>query len=368
MLGDGQGTNEWSLAYACFMFSAVLQLLRTEIPDWAGVFGSAALLMAGYVLLLAGISKFTDQPATLIRVAVPWLIGCLWSALDLWVTQRYFLQPIGIAAIEFWICFAIARLLHERMQEHRSFGATVLLFGLGIDCLFSMLLAFFSASYGENYVFGNSDALHSAIQLFHSAILAIWALALVTMVNEKKCCEWELLATYDSLTGAHSRGAFIQTARTEIVRAKRNGRRPSFLLIDLDNFKRVNDSCGHDVGDELLRSFAELAQKLIRPHDIFARYGGEEFIVMMPETSEAAAACVAERFRAAAEGIVVPSADKSFGITISIGVSEVHGDDESLESAIQRADRSLYRAKRSGRNRVECASAQLSIEDPVGVL
>jgi len=165
----------------------------------------------------------------------------------------------------------------------------------------------------------------------------------------------EALATLDGLTGLLNRRRFIEIAGQEMERSSRNGRPLCIALSDLDKFKSVNDTHGHLAGDMVLRETAVRCRDTCRKTETVARYGGEEFIVLLPESTLASAARACERVRAAVGGAPVRIPDGELPVTISIGVAEWAGIDETLEQLIDRADKALYRAKENGRNRVEKA-------------
>lgn len=165
----------------------------------------------------------------------------------------------------------------------------------------------------------------------------------------------EALATIDGLTGLLNRRRFLEIAGQEMERSRRNGRPLCIALSDLDKFKNVNDNYGHIAGDMVLRATAGRCREACRATETVARYGGEEFIVLLPESTLEAASRVCERVRAAVGGASVPIPDGTLPVTISIGVAEWLGVDETLEQLIDRTDKALYRAKENGRNRVEMA-------------
>jgi diguanylate cyclase (GGDEF)-like protein len=160
----------------------------------------------------------------------------------------------------------------------------------------------------------------------------------------------ENMACQDQLTGLRNRTIGMDMLRAEISRAQRNGRTLCVALIDIDHFKRVNDGRGHMVGDEALRSFADILASTVRDYDITFRYGGEEFVLVMPDTVIANALKVSEKLRSAVERLVMTTASGKLSITISTGIAQ-HAPDMTLEELLGRADRALYRAKQGGRNR-----------------
>ncbi len=154
----------------------------------------------------------------------------------------------------------------------------------------------------------------------------------------------------DALTGLANRRGFDARLSEEVARSKRYGHALSLLMIDIDDFKQVNDRFGHGTGDESLRATARAIESSVRSIDIAARYGGEEFAVILPETSADGAVVVAERIRRANESSTVP-----VETTVSIGGAEVDPSDADGSRLIAAADAALYVAKRSGKNRVELA-------------
>jgi diguanylate cyclase (GGDEF)-like protein len=162
----------------------------------------------------------------------------------------------------------------------------------------------------------------------------------------------ERMATSDPLTGLANRRVFWDKARSEFTRSRRCQSPLSVLMIDLDHFKRLNDTYGHLAGDEVLKEFAKICQLNLREYDTFARFGGEEFTVILPETEAEKALIVANRLRSAVEAMTVMVDGKAIRYTISIGVSQLGSRDSSFDDILLRADDALYTAKRNGRNRV----------------
>ena len=156
----------------------------------------------------------------------------------------------------------------------------------------------------------------------------------------------------DPLTGVLNRRAFHERFVQEWERAARYGHPLSCVMVDLDFFKRINDTHGHAAGDATLTAVASLLKDECRPSDVLCRYGGEEFCVLLTETNEAGAAQWAERVRAAISGAAIPAADVVLRVTASLGVAERLADTASPEQLTELADQGLAVAKQSGRNRV----------------
>ena len=159
------------------------------------------------------------------------------------------------------------------------------------------------------------------------------------------------MAKIDSLTGIYNRRYLDSRLTEEIERSRRHGNQLSILMLDIDHFKKINDTHGHLCGDYALRKIAELLKELVRTSDILGRYGGEEFCCILPETPIEQAVVLAERCREQIAANQLTCTDHQTRVTISIGVTGLHRDD-SLDSVIKRADDALYQAKRDGRNRI----------------
>jgi len=166
----------------------------------------------------------------------------------------------------------------------------------------------------------------------------------------------EKLARFDALTEVLSRRALFDVIRTEVERAKRYGGALSCLMLDLDHFKKVNDTYGHQYGDKVLHQIAQVLSEHCRTTDNLGRYGGEEFLIILPETRLDGATTFAERVRSAVAETTLDRMEE--GITISIGVAELHGGDDSARRLVSRADRALLQAKSAGRNCIK-------VSDPV---
>ncbi len=160
----------------------------------------------------------------------------------------------------------------------------------------------------------------------------------------------EKLSITDPLTDCYNRRHFNETASKVYMLSTRHERPLSALMLDLDYFKKVNDTYGHNIGDDVLKKVAHTCQLFIRETDLFARYGGEEFCFLFPETNATHAIIIAEKLRTAIANLEMKANGAKFFITASLGVSENDHKEDSLERLIKRSDEALYEAKRSGRN------------------
>lgn len=175
-------------------------------------------------------------------------------------------------------------------------------------------------------------------------------------ITERKRLERELeyQAHTDVLTGLHNRRHFFELAEQELTRSRRYGKQLSLLMLDVDQFKLLNDTYGHHVGDTVLQKLSEICTRTLREIDIAGRIGGEEFAILLPETMADHALEVAERLRLAIAGATVQreQGDCPVQFTVSIGITSLVATDSQIDELLRRADAALYVAKQAGRNRV----------------
>ena len=162
------------------------------------------------------------------------------------------------------------------------------------------------------------------------------------------------LAITDGLTGLFNRRYMETHLRTLVEQSAARNKPITVLVLDIDYFKAINDSYGHDAGDDVLREFALRMRKATRNIDLACRYGGEEFVIVMPETDMAVATVVAERLAAGSPPSLCDPARRArhLEVTISIGIAALSSASDTAASILKRTDQALYRAKRDGRNRV----------------
>lgn len=189
--------------------------------------------------------------------------------------------------------------------------------------------------------------LYEQIQLLETIAIQ----AAIAIENAQLFEQMRNMAITDVLTQINTRRHFFELAQIEIVRAIRYGHTLSVIMIDIDRFKNINDTCGHDVGDKALYCVAQLIKHTLRQVDIIGRYGGEEFAAILPETRLNEACLAAERLRRAVEKMTIPGAQDQIRVTVSMGVAELDLETRTLEAMLKHADQALYRAKEAGRNR-----------------
>jgi len=210
------------------------------------------------------------------------------------------------------------------------------------------LLNGFSVPQEESRLLQDGDKIKIGRQLFKFAMLDDLEVEYQKRVHE--------LIVHDDLTGLLTRKSFSLELDRELVRSQRHRHDFCILMMDIDFFKKVNDTYGHLIGSEVLRHTAKVIQQTLRDSDVLARYGGEEFIAILPETPKPRGVEAAERVREAIEKYDFPASihdtEASLHITISIGVSEFPTDSDTSNNLIEGADLALYEAKQTGRNKV----------------
>ena len=349
-----KGFRTWGFALLAASIAAGLLATRGVIPDLLSVVLGNGLLAASIFLMIAAVSAFYIN-------SVPWklslactifiVFGVIYSlTLEQSQQVRTMITSSGLMVLLGILSWVI---LKGRSTRKFQFGIYFTSTCVGITALvsFARLVTLLAGDDGHAGLLTDSP-----MQLIYLASYSINVLLVSVgfsiMGHEKLVEDFQALASRDELTDLYNRRYFTEVAEQEIQRAERYHRDISVILIDIDNFKAINDTHGHEAGDKVIKDIANVMRQNFRETDLFGRYGGEEFTVLLSETQMPDAVSLSERMREAIIQRLVKFENKEIAYTASFGVA--HGQGEvSLNQLLRQADKALYYAKESGKNRVE---------------
>lgn len=253
----------------------------------------------------------------------------------------------------------ILHALHRDRHSTVGRGALLVMAGVGLLLLVMLLRGIDGVTgvvSGETLLQDGTMQTLTFVATF--AVALVSSLGFVFMSKERADEANRRLAALDELTGVANRRFIIAALDRDVGRALRTRQSMAVMMVDIDNFKGINDTHGHLVGDQMLRNVVDVIQHRIRAQDIVGRYGGEEFLVVLADTTAQGAQQLAEQLRAAVQETTFGRPGDSVGVTVSIGVFGGRLEPgDSWDQIIHAADMALYRAKQNGRNRVEVAPA-----------
>lgn len=331
----------------------------------ASLKGTIVYTLYGASLALSwlGLRLFYDRAVPLLQVVVlsfaTGLFYCL--LLHFGVSMRWaFSVVFGLIALSTALC--IFEILRTPSQE-RLWTQYVVLLGFA-----GYFIAFVTSIIVIHVA---SERMATPENGIYSLLFDLWCgvfiqVGYLAMVGERANVKLSHLAGTDPLTGLFNRRGLL----AEIERRSRNGRAVSgcaVLLADIDRFKSINDTYGHDGGDAVLVGFAGRLRSIMRKDDLIVRWGGEEFLVVLDGADSAQASAVAERLRAAVAAQTILVGAEAIAVTVSIGVSVKTVDEGKIDAAVGRADTALYAAKKGGRNQVRVESAPARAANALGM-
>lgn len=340
----------WAGAVSTALFS-----LPLPIPEVALVLLRNVVAMLCSVLLLAGVALFVGRrPPWKAALALSglYLLGIAWFSVvtpDLRV--RLVLYSVLFIAWKSWEAWLLLRYASAEVRLSTRLAAGVFL----LDALVFLLRALAPTAPDAA-----GDVLRAGLPMYITYVGGLFTtlaqcFALMLMIVERQLVQLRRLARTDPLTGALNRAALLGDGQQQLALCQRQRRPFSALMLDLDHFKQVNDSLGHQAGDVALRHAVQVLRGNLRRYDVLlGRYGGEEFVLLLPGVAQADAAELAERLRAGLAGSPARGASQPIALSASFGVAEA-GPTHDLDGLLEQADRALYRAKDAGRNRVAIA-------------
>lgn len=352
------GTGFWVLSNFAGTIGFLCLGLRGHIPDLVSIIIGNTLAVGTTALALEGNRRFLELKRESIIPAV------LMSAYSITIAFYTYFEPSETARIiiSSIVASSLTFLCYRAFAERPGLMDNVVYRTVAMTfLLFSILMALRMVATMSFTTIGQIYApvwIQSVSFMMFLIFATVWTLNYVVLNSERlneelRAKEAELLekATTDFLTGLSNKRAFDEFASSEIKRSRRYSLPACLVLLDLDHFKKVNDTFGHAGGDKVLAEIGALLKRMTRQHDLVARVGGEEFGLLLTHTDIESGHAVAEAFRREIQQLDIKHAAIKLNVTSSFGVAELRESD-TLETLIERADQYLYQAKDEGRNRV----------------
>jgi diguanylate cyclase (GGDEF)-like protein len=361
-----RGVGWWCWGSALMAFGGLVIAFRPPVPPAALVLLGTPMVVVGMTINWGGIRLFVGRPVDWRWLALPPVLAILgvgWFA----VVQPSLNARMAVTSV---MTGVVAALIAADLLQPRG-GAAI-----GVARRFTgLLFAVHAVSlFGRSWAIGTMEQIDPyLLPVRMYAFIAIWAMffavvgsmGFVLMVSERLLDDLARQASHDPLTGVLNRRAFAAAAARRLAQPRPEVRGVAMLMMDIDHFKRINDSHGHAAGDAVLTGFTGVVSGCIGERDLLCRLGGEEFAVLLTEATPGAATATADRIRSAFAAHAEPFGDVVLSNTVSIGVAEADAAEQTIDSLLRRADTALYAAKREGRNRVVHAQSALSLAQPL---
>ena len=338
------------LANLCVAVCLMLRLFADQLPDFLIFVVANTLLLTGLALYYVALSQFTGfSYSKTLLVAIIAVVASLLLYFTYWqddLGKRAVILSLGSVAIDFMLIHQLWR----TQQTPLRFSASLMLVVFLIYALALVVRAISMLLYPPQGT-ANLNMVQSATYLLSFGLSFFWSMGFILMVSHRLKNDLMEVAMIDVLTRIPNRRATQTFLEKELSRAQRSQGEFTVLLIDIDNFKKVNDRWGHDVGDDVLVKTADILHSMIRKQDLVGRWGGEEFLMIVPGPCDARV--MAERVRSQIASAIYRHGTVTFGITISIGVVCANLSDD-INHILRKADEALYQSKQT-RNTVSIA-------------
>ncbi len=345
-----KGVLNWAWGCGAQSLAWVFIFFRDQIPDFFSIVSAYTLLLLSIMLFYQALSDFKEKHFSK-RIFYSLIsFAFLIFVLTTYIYKNTFVRTITIAIIGSFLAFLCSHLLFFRNVSKPKISERILGLGFFLIGLTPLIIIF---SLLSKNLFGNTfpgGIIQSINFAFIFVSLLILTSSFMLMINDKFMGEILRLATMDSLTEIYNRAAMERLIEKEIDRSKRYELPMSLLLLDLDHFKKINDTYGHQVGDFTLKTVVRTITGVLREHDILGRFGGEEFTILLPDTDLVNAHIVAERVREIVQKTPIKAGSKNINITLSIGFATLNHKTDDYQELFRRSDLGLYKAKQTGRN------------------
>jgi diguanylate cyclase (GGDEF)-like protein len=348
----------WGVGYLLGAAAAALLAAPALLPNAMGLWAGNTLLCTAYAIMWAGARSFEGRRVPLLLVAAGPIIWIAAFQFDSFARSAPACIELVSAILAAYALLAAREIWHAKDRELISRWPTLAMVLLHAGFLLSRIP--FADVLAASAATGHPQSAFVPVIAFQALFVTLCLPFLrVAMSKERAELEQRKAALTDPLTGIANRRAFFDRGAPLLAWAQADRRSAALLLFDLDRFKEVNDTAGHQGGDRVLKAFCDLVGGAIGPRDLFGRLGGEEFGCLLADASMAQALQFAERLRGAFAGLRMPGIDAQ--PTVSVGVAMAGEAGRTLPALLATADRALYRAKAEGRNRV--ARAPLVVID-----
>lgn len=343
----------WAGAYACAFLSAINMLVRKYQPDLALILSAQITQFLTAYLMLMGARSYMGLKSWPFGYGVAAICGLVAFSLYFTLIEPHAALRVIMSSLVVGTLFGLCAITIARGNIRRYPARYFFALPCGIHAVF-VLLRLVHIYRAEGFA---GDMVRGAtippLFLLEAVItLVMMAFATLMLVSETITSDLRKLAETDHLTNTFNRRSFLKLFEGAVSAANRRQSPLSVLLIDLDHFKRINDTYGHGVGDNVLRHFVAIAASCLRAEDILGRIGGEEFSALLPDVGPEDAQLIAERLRIRIAELAFNGPQGPIHLTVSIGIAQCLPG-ETPEKTLHRADAAMYRAKESGRNRVE---------------
>jgi len=353
--------RDWAVGMAIAASGNVLVASRDFVPDLFSAAVGNTTIVIGFTFLFRGMCRLIDAP---------WHRGYWLISIGMFISYLYFiLVSRNVAAwsvtagyARFALCACVIELIRRHGRRHEMPSAQLLVFSVALQGLFMAWMGCSVLMNADNFNWYRSSIPAWAYLVTTISSLGMF-LGMLSMHTDSLLTRLKLNANTDVLTGLPNRRHFVEVAELELNAARFDKVPLWALMIDIDHFKRVNDTYGHAEGDRVLKEVGAALLRTLRQQDVVARYGGEEFCVILPHSTLERANAVAQRLLRAVSDLPRRENGVQEPVTISIGAATLGDAQGNLDELLKRADQALYRAKQSGRNAV----VGFSVSAPAGV-